>query len=67
MRYKIFQANSIIWLIVLGLEMIFPKTSMIYTVARMMGSINIIVFLFFVGFVVGDYLKKNYSEDETEY
>ena len=66
MRYKIFQANSIVWLIVLCLEMIFPKTSMIYTVARMMGSINIIVFLFFVGFVVGDYLKKNYSEDETE-
>jgi hypothetical protein len=65
MKYKIFQANNIVWLICIGLKFLFSKTSMIYEIADSMSSINFFVLLYFAGFVIGDYLKKNYSEDET--
>ncbi len=66
MKYKIFQANSIVWLICFILELFFQKGSFIYEIASGMMSINMFVFLYFTGWVINDYLKKNYSEDETE-
>jgi hypothetical protein len=65
MKYKIFQANSIVWLICLIIELFFQKGSFIHEAASGMMSVNMFVFLYFAGWVVNDYLKKNYSEDET--
>lgn len=65
MRFKIFKANSIIWLVCILLQIFVSQKSSIFQVANTMATVNMFVFLYFSGWVVYDYLEKNHSDDET--
>ncbi len=61
---KIHKINNITWLICILLRIITNKGTFIYQVADTMSTINLFVFCMVIGWVVNDYLKTKFPEDE---
>jgi hypothetical protein len=63
--YKIHRINNITWLICILLRVFLNKGSFIYQFADTMSTVNLFVFCIIIGWVVNDYLKNKFPEDET--
>lgn len=66
MKYKIYKANSTVWLICIISKIFLTKGSFLYKAADGMSTINMIVFLIFAGWVVNDYLKRYHSDTDSD-
>lgn len=63
--YKIHRINGTTWLICIILRIFLKKSSFIYQSADIMSNVNLFVFCMIIGWVVNDYLKNKFSDDET--
>lgn len=63
--YKIHKINNITWLICILLRIVLNKGTFIYQCADTMSTVNLFVFCIIIGWVVNDYLKNKFPEDET--
>jgi hypothetical protein len=66
MKYKIYKANSTVWLICIILKIFLTKNTVAYKAVDGMSTINMIVFLIFAGWVVNDYLKRHHSDTDSD-
>ena len=62
---KLHTINSHVLLICILLEIILPKPSFVYECAVVMSRLNLFVFCIIIGWVVNDYLKNKFPEDES--